>query len=890
MGEEAAPEAGTGVCPCCGHLLTKVGPFRVCPEHGQLVGEPRFSPLRIFLSYGRDANASLVQRIKSDLQARGHDVWFDRDEIKAGHDWRRSITDGISASDSVLSFLSRHSTRDPGVCLDEIAIAIGVKGGNIQTILVESEQEVRPPASVSHVQWLDMHDWKVRLAAGDPAWEEWYEAKLAEILRVVESDDSRRFAGEIELLKEILSPISSDSRIAQLLKNGFVGRTWLVDAVEKWRLSADRSSRLFSLFGAPGVGKSAFAAHLAHYGRDKILAVQFCEYDKPDHRDAGRLVTSLAFGLATRLPDYRKLLLALPEIRRLEGKSPPELFDYLLAEPLSNVIEGERDRQLIVIDGLDEAGEGRKNVLVDMLAANAQRLPAWIGIVATSRPESSVVAPLQGLNPMTFDTSTELNRDDIRTFLRSELASQLEGRSDAERLLDGIVSKSEGVFLYVERLCAEVQAGNLSLDDPSGFPRGLGGTYFQYLRRQFPDIQVFRRDIRPAMRAILAAREPLPVGVLQRLFAWSDEEVSDFVRWLGPLFLVSSEVGRSGGPARKALRPTHKSLADFVSDEAQAAEYFVSRSEGHRMLAAFGLAGFHHGQNLDPYYSDQLVGHLAGSHDWETLNTMAQDDGFLRLITGSSAMVDIPAALLAAPSGVEVEHLRRVPDRYLEMCSALQLSEQLGLHDGRLPPVEAISTSVRPGRGMWTRSEFVACLEELLVWYSRALVIALRITSIRAVSFNDVTRSASSGWDIARLMNVLGNSEDLNRLTSQILESEYPSASPALASLSYGAQRARSDCLELIRLTTERDAAWANRRWRFDATASDFEESIQDHLNSVAATPRWHPRKAELVKNLGPMEDYCEVHAFPCCDLTLVVDTSPSQFRADGCEDAPESN
>ena len=57
----------------------------------------------------------------------------------------------------MLSFLSKHSTRDLGVCLDEIAIAIGVKGGNIQTILVESETEVKPPASISHIQWLDMH-------------------------------------------------------------------------------------------------------------------------------------------------------------------------------------------------------------------------------------------------------------------------------------------------------------------------------------------------------------------------------------------------------------------------------------------------------------------------------------------------------------------------------------------------------------------------------------------------------------------------------------------------------------------------------------------------------------------------------------------------------------
>ena len=39
--------------------------------------------------------------------------------------------------------------------------------------------------------------------------------------------------------------------------------------------------------GAPGIGKSAFAAHLAHeYGRGTVIAVQFCDWRKPDHRDA----------------------------------------------------------------------------------------------------------------------------------------------------------------------------------------------------------------------------------------------------------------------------------------------------------------------------------------------------------------------------------------------------------------------------------------------------------------------------------------------------------------------------------------------------------------------------------------------------------------------------
>src|ERR1700751_2269931 len=69
--------------------------------------------MRIFLSYGHDANEELVRRIKADLEKRGHDVWFDKSEIKFGDDWRRQITDGIIGSNRVLSFLSKHSTRNP---------------------------------------------------------------------------------------------------------------------------------------------------------------------------------------------------------------------------------------------------------------------------------------------------------------------------------------------------------------------------------------------------------------------------------------------------------------------------------------------------------------------------------------------------------------------------------------------------------------------------------------------------------------------------------------------------------------------------------------------------------------------------------------------------------
>ncbi len=329
------------------------------------------TPLRIFLSYGHDANEELVRRIKADLEERGHDVWFDQNEIKAGDHWRRSITDGITGSQKFVAFLSKHSTRDPGVCRDEIAIALGVKGGNIQTILVESEAEVQPPVNIGHVQWLDMHDWKERQERGSgvspenlDSWETWYQGKLAEIVRVVESDESRRFAGEIETLATHLKPIRSDARIYDLLKKGFFGRQWIFDAIETWRnpgnagpqtgsspfdirnSSFETPSRLFWITGDPGVGKSAFAAQFTHTRSDAVIAAQFVEWDKPDHRDPRRVIRSLAFQLATRLPDFRKLLLTLPEIAELDRKDPAELFDYLLANPLALSLSGSMHPQI----------------------------------------------------------------------------------------------------------------------------------------------------------------------------------------------------------------------------------------------------------------------------------------------------------------------------------------------------------------------------------------------------------------------------------------------------------------------------------------------------------------------------------------------------------------
>lgn len=82
-----------------------------CPEPGQSSLEKSVTPLRIFVSYGHDANEELVHLIKTDLEMRGHDVWFDKNENKFGDDWRRACPDLAKASSPPTSRTSTDPAR-----------------------------------------------------------------------------------------------------------------------------------------------------------------------------------------------------------------------------------------------------------------------------------------------------------------------------------------------------------------------------------------------------------------------------------------------------------------------------------------------------------------------------------------------------------------------------------------------------------------------------------------------------------------------------------------------------------------------------------------------------------------------------------------------------------
>ncbi|EFI33078.1 TPR repeat-containing protein [Desulfonatronospira thiodismutans ASO3-1] len=531
--------------------------------------------MKIFLSYGHDKNTPLVEKIKADLENRGHDVWIDTSEIKFGDDWRCSITDGILESDWMLSFLSQHSTRDPGVCLDELGIALGSKGGIVKTVLVEKEKDVKPPVSVSHVQWLDMSNWE-EIKDRDPKdFEQWYKGKLDEIVRVVESESNQRFAGEIEELQQKLKPVLSDARIWGLLKDGFVGREWLFKMLEDWRIN-NQGQQIFWITGEPGIGKSALSAWMSHYGKVHVVAAQFVEHNKPNKKDPAKVVQSIAYQLATRLDDYRKFLVQLPVLDELDSQNAFELFENLLVNPLHYAISGNREPCIILIDALDEAVSQGQNNLVEFLSEQAQRLPDWIRLVVTSRPEPSIIRRFSHIEQVKIEADDNHNINDLRKFLRVWAENNKKNIQMKEQE-DKIIAASEGNFLYLREFCRGVDHEWIDFASSDSYPQGMTGLYTQYFTRQFPKIEEFEKKYLPVIELVLASSQPLPEYYASEILGLKGRDKMEVLEPLGSLFPRHND----------SIAPFHKSLKEWICDDKRAGYYYVPIEDGQYKLCKY---------------------------------------------------------------------------------------------------------------------------------------------------------------------------------------------------------------------------------------------------------------------------------------------------------------
>jgi tetratricopeptide (TPR) repeat protein len=422
------------------------------------------------------------------------------------------------------------------------------------------------------------------------------------------------------------------------LTRGFIGRQWVFAEIDRWLAAAD-GPRYFIITGEPGIGKTVIAARLTQLY--DLAAIHFCIARQIDTLDPLNFTRSLARQL-TRLDGFAEFLLEgtglhvdvhIPvhanygqvigiQIERLTTtfSSASTAFTHSVIAPLKQLYEeGFKQQQLIVVDALDEAIQQQgPETIVDLLA-NAQGLPRQVRFLLTSRPDSEALRHFeqQRMPLLLLDARRPENLQDVRAYVHSQVettpALQVALARHAVQprvLVDRAVTASHGNFLYLAWLLSSIAEGTQLVDALSTLPQGLDGVYREFLRTRIvgKDPRSWRTYYRPLLGALTAAQAPLTMQQLALFTELSEQEVVDVLLDIRQFLDPSLARGHQ-------YRLYHQSIADFLSNEEQAGEFWINQMDFHEKIITFYRGETDSWENvnwqrLDDYGLHHLASHL----------------------------------------------------------------------------------------------------------------------------------------------------------------------------------------------------------------------------------------------------------------------------------------
>jgi uncharacterized protein YeeX (DUF496 family) len=452
---------------------------------------------------------------------------------------------------------------------------------------------------------------------------------------------------------------------AQGRLEGFTGREWLVEKVRAWLGRADAPPFLLIL-GEPGIGKSAFAAHL---WRDHGLphAVHFCIAERSGTTEPLSFVESLNQQLKDNLPGFAEAFRQVQEERYADARRPihaeahvqtgdvapggavigvkiiqqirdlpPErALDFALRRPLQRMAEnGTLPQAVLLVDALDEARTYFDHPNILDLLARADDFPTPVRFILLSRPEPDILGVFREVPVEVIHAESEENRRDVTAYLHRaweenpalRQAVQAWGAEwDAAAFAARLGERSEWNFLYLRGVLPLIVRGEVQ--DPHKLPAGLDDFYAYLLRTRIGEKE-WREWGADLLETMLAVQEPATLEHLARLLGWevrpTHQRLLRISELLDPVTLQQGRYWRY-----------HWSLTEFVADRQRAGLWWCNLPAAHRRIAYHylnewdgleqGLPGLRRRgtRRADEGYGLRHLGaHLLASGETETLRRL----------------------------------------------------------------------------------------------------------------------------------------------------------------------------------------------------------------------------------------------------------------------------
>lgn len=269
--------------------------------------------------------------------------------------------------------------------------------------------------------------------------------------------------------------------------------------------------------------------------------------------------------------------------RIVKENSAESMFERLISEPLHSICFPDEQKAIILIDGLDEITNESRNELSSFLVRQLPKTPPWLRAIITSRYEEPLISDLQRYKPFEIDKEKTDNENDLRFFIEKEFNHYAVDGHFSTDIVDKLLMKSEGNFLYLEQLRDALEKGYLSIENIDKFPHGLGEFYKYFFKKKFPDLQRYRNYLYDKLAIVFAVSSPLCWSEAEFLFGWQKgHEIKEFKNMLGSLLNYEN----------KQIKPFHLSLVEWITDEQKAGDYWIRLQDGYAQLMQTGYTAY----------------------------------------------------------------------------------------------------------------------------------------------------------------------------------------------------------------------------------------------------------------------------------------------------------
>jgi WD40 repeat protein len=351
-------------------------------------------------------------------------------------------------------------------------------------------------------------------------------------------------------------------------------RQWLFDELSTWFTDEDSDSTVMVLTADPGVGKSVFAAEVCrkYAEQGQLAAFHFCKYNNSDYRNPRMIIESLASNMCDNVTGFRAKL--DDQLQRNHSKETiSDAFRVLLNDPL-HALE-KRETLLLVIDALDESNVAGKSEFLELISEEFPKLPPWIKILITSRPELPVREELQHLNPVQIFPHDKNNAEDLLKYIRNFLSPIC----DDDTVLLSLARECKGSFLYAYHIRMELKKTTIQLTKENIselVPKGICSFYkrqFERLKNHLDNLGLSEIKFKRLLEALAAAKGPLPLSFLPECLGLPDDtdyEVRNAISEVMSLILPVYD---------DCLTVYHKSLIDWLTSDGYKEHAFTVDSQ-----------------------------------------------------------------------------------------------------------------------------------------------------------------------------------------------------------------------------------------------------------------------------------------------------------------------